>query len=73
MRNKKIRIILDTNLWISFLITKRFVHIHSFSKSNKWYSDFEKFVELFGLNSVKNSIVGPYQTNGINVYFGWVC
>lgn len=47
--------------------------IHSFSKSDNHYTDFEQFVKLFGLTSVKNSIVGPYQTNGVNVYFGWVC
>ena len=47
--------------------------IHSFSKSDNHFTDFEQFVKLFGLTAVKNSIVGPYQTNGINVYFGWVC
>jgi hypothetical protein len=47
--------------------------IHSFSKSDNHFTDFDQFVKLFGLSAVKNSIVGPYQTNGINVFFGWVC
>jgi len=45
--------------------------VHSFSIKNEWFDDFGKFVELFGLTAKINSIVGPYQTDGINIYFGW--
>jgi len=45
--------------------------VHSFSKTNKWFADFAQFVKLFGLTTMVNSIVGPYQTDGINIYFGW--
>jgi hypothetical protein len=54
-------------------INNALILIHSFSKSDNHYTDFEQFVKLFGLTSVKNSVVGPYQTKGVNVYFGWVC
>ena len=45
--------------------------VHSFSTKNEWFDDFGKFVKLFGLTAKINSIVGPYQTDGINIYFGW--
>jgi hypothetical protein len=45
--------------------------VHSFSRTNEWFDDFAQFVKLFGLTAIVNSIVGPYQTDGINFYFGW--
>jgi hypothetical protein len=45
--------------------------VHSFSTENEWFDDFDKFVKLFGLSAKIDSIVGPYQTDGINIYFGW--
>jgi hypothetical protein len=45
--------------------------VHSFSQTNEWFDDFAQFVKLFGLTAIVNSIVGPYQTDGINFYFGW--
>ncbi|KRD85086.1 hypothetical protein ASE51_28000 [Bacillus sp. Root147] len=46
--------------------------IHSFSESDKGFVDYEKFSSLFGLNAVKNQIIGPIHLNGIDLYFGWV-
>ena len=46
--------------------------VHSFSTKNEWFDDFGKFVKLFSLTAKINSIVGPYQTDGINIYFGWI-
>ena len=46
--------------------------IHSFSKSDKGFVDYEEFSFLFGLNAVKNQIIGPIYINGIDLYFGWV-
>lgn len=45
--------------------------VHSFSTENEWFNDFDQFVKLFGLTAEENTIVGPYQTDGINIYFGW--
>ena len=45
--------------------------VHSFSKTKEWFNDFDQFVRLFSLTAIINSIVGPYQTDGINIYFGW--
>ena len=46
--------------------------VHSFSAKDEWFDDFGKFVKLFSLTAKINSIVGPYQTDGINIYFGWI-
>ena len=45
--------------------------VHSFSQTKEWFDDFAQFVKLFGLTAKINSIVGPYQTDGIDIYFGW--
>lgn len=45
--------------------------VHSFSQTNEWFDDFAQFVKLFDLTAIINSIVGPYQKDGINLYFGW--
>jgi len=45
--------------------------VHSFSTEKEWFNDFAQFVKLFDLSAEKDSIVGPYQTDGINIYFGW--
>jgi hypothetical protein len=48
------------------------VLIHSFSPEAKWFVDYRDFVDLFGIEAAKDSIVGPVLVNGINLYFGWV-
>ena len=61
MRNKKIRIILDTNLWISFLITKNFVHIDSLL-------DKERLILLFSQELINEFIDVASRTN-LKKYF----
>lgn len=51
MQNKIIRIIIDTNLWISFLITKNFTKLDKIIFSNKVILIFskellEEFIEV---------------------------
>jgi hypothetical protein len=46
--------------------------VHSFSHSDLWFNDYQKFLALFG---VKDSVPGRLyflkQTHGIELYSGW--
>ncbi|MFI8684687.1 DUF6946 family protein [Rossellomorea sp. NPDC077527] len=46
--------------------------VHSFSQQAKWFEDYREFVDLFGLKAIKDSVVGPVEVDGIQLYFGWV-
>jgi len=48
------------------------VLVHSFSETGKWFEDYAEFVALFNLSPKKDSVVGPVQINGVNLYFSWV-
>ena len=47
------------------------VLIHSFSESNKSFTDFQNFLLLYGLTGNIDSITGPIVLDGINTYWGW--
>ena len=46
--------------------------VHSFSRLNKGFRDFKKFISLFGMKGKVNSVTVPEKVNGINLFFGWV-
>ena len=46
--------------------------IHSFSQTYRWFDDYGAFIKLFGINPIKDKIVGPKQISRINTYFAWV-
>ena len=46
--------------------------VHSFSQSNEWFSDYSRFLALFGLNAKPYSLVFAKNINGIDLYFSWV-
>ncbi|WP_230980723.1 DUF6946 family protein [Rossellomorea arthrocnemi] len=46
--------------------------VHSFSQQEKWFEDYKEFVNLFGVKAKKDTVVGPVDVNGIQLYFGWV-
>lgn len=46
--------------------------IHSFGEKDESFRDFTKFVALYGLPATKNSVIGPIEANGINLFFGWI-
>jgi len=48
------------------------VLVHSFSQSYEHFEDYNQFLGLFGLIGQKDSLTGPVNINGINLYFGWV-
>jgi hypothetical protein len=46
--------------------------IHSFSQTDKWFSDFEAFVSLYEANVKVGELTHLKKINGISMYAGWV-
>lgn len=48
--------------------------VHSFSKKNppEGLNDYRKFLTLFQLEAEQDSLTGPKNIRGIDLYFGWV-
>jgi len=45
--------------------------VHSFSRENKWFEDYQQFLTLFGVTGKMDSLVFGRNINGIKLYFGW--
>jgi len=46
--------------------------VHSFSKENPHFPEFEKFVDLFGLTAVMNETRTTQLSSGLVLHFSWV-
>jgi hypothetical protein len=46
--------------------------VHSFSPTNEWFEDFDKFAGLFEIRAEPNKISSAGRVNGIDLYIGWV-
>jgi len=46
--------------------------VHSFSPTNEWYEDFEKFAGLYGGHAKLNEVFSVGRINGIDLYLGWI-
>jgi hypothetical protein len=46
--------------------------IYSFSPTNEWYDDFEKFAGLYDTQAELDKIIALGRGNGIDLYIGWV-
>jgi hypothetical protein len=46
--------------------------VHSFSAEHKWFSDYQDFLSLFGVESKVNQLVELPTSEGIQVFTGWV-
>jgi hypothetical protein len=46
--------------------------VHTFSKTNKWFEDFQYFLSLFDLEAGINQVVSVKIANEINLSFAWV-
>jgi len=46
--------------------------VHSFSKDNMWFDDYCKFLALFDVKGVADSLVFGKNIDTIDLYFGWV-
>ena len=60
------------------IVAKRFcsrqamVLVHSFSKSNASFSDYEKYLSIYGVKGKIDSVTEPINFSEVNVYFAWV-
>lgn len=46
--------------------------VHSFSQTEEWFSDYESFLSLFGVEAKPNSVVSAGERSGVALYFAWV-
>ena len=46
--------------------------VHSFSKSNEWFEDFESFAALFDAKVEVDSIAWVRHLGGVDLYLAWV-
>jgi len=46
--------------------------VHTFSKTNKWFEDFQYFLSLFDLEAGIDQVVSVKIANEINLSFAWV-
>lgn len=52
--------------------TNAVVLIHSFSKEDRWFEDYNSFLNLFGLRAEKDTVSSPHRIETVTVYFVWV-
>lgn len=45
--------------------------VHSFSRVNEWFEDYQQFLALFGARGGIDSLVFAKNIDGVNLYFGW--
>lgn len=57
---------------IKFNAQNALMLVHSFDQEYLWFNDYSNFLALFGLDAKRDSLVGPINIRGINLYFCWV-
>ena len=55
-----------------FLASQAMMVVHSFSHTNEWYDDFEKFAGLFGIKTEINRIFTTKVPNGMPLHLAWI-
>lgn len=55
-----------------FLASHAMMIVHSFSPSNKWFEDYAKFLNLFGLIPEINSVISTQTPLGLPLHFAWI-
>lgn len=57
----------------SYFAKSALMLVHSFSQENRWFEDYQQFVEIFGAKAELNQITRAYNPiRGVYLYFGWV-
>lgn len=46
--------------------------IHSFSKNNEWFGDYDEFVKLYDVKGEVNTVHYAGKMKGVELYLGWV-
>jgi len=55
-----------------FSASNALMMVHSFSQTYEHFDDYEKFLSLYNLSAKKDTMIGPVDINGINLFFAWV-
>jgi len=55
-----------------FNATHAVMLVHSFSRTDEWYEDYEQFVSLFGVSDSLNRITAAGKCGLVLLYFAWV-
>jgi hypothetical protein len=55
-----------------FNATTALMLVHSFSRENAWFEDYQQFVALFGAAVKLDSLIFVKSIRGIKLYLGWV-
>jgi hypothetical protein len=45
--------------------------VHSFSRVNEWFEDYQQFLALFGTRGEIGSLVFAKNIDGVDLFFGW--
>lgn len=46
--------------------------VHSFSQEGSWLNDYVQLLNVYGLTGNHDTISGPININGIDLYFSWI-
>ena len=46
--------------------------VHSFSRENEWFGDYQQFLALFEVAGKVDAVVFAKTVNGVKLYFRWV-
>jgi len=46
--------------------------VHSFSQEMEWFEDYKAFLKLFNTDGFPNQLTSVKNTQGIDLYCGWV-
>ena len=46
--------------------------VHSFSQSEEWFTDYERFLSLFGVKAELNTVIGVGEHSEVLLYFAWI-
>ena len=55
-----------------FKTTEAAMVVHTFSKTNEWFEDYQYFLSMFGLNAGVDKAESIILSNNINLTFAWV-
>ena len=55
-----------------FIAKNALMLVHSFSPTNEWFEDFDKFAGFYGIQAELNKTISAGCVNGIDLYLAWV-
>lgn len=55
-----------------FAASNALMLVHSFSRTDEWFSDYGQLLALFGIHAQTDSLVFAGNINAIDLYFAWI-